>query len=135
MDLDEKVKRDLAPLEHKILGAILWGSRAKSHAHAGSDIDLCLVAGERPIQEVLSEAWRALPTPEYDVRVFEELPLYLKGEALDHGRIVLARDPVRLSEYLRPHRRLWEDQAARRHRTPEDLERILEARRRRLGLT
>lgn len=133
MDLDATLKRELAPLAPRVLGIILWGSHQTGGAHARSDIDICLVAGDRPIEEVLSEAWRLVPSAKYDFRVFEELPLFLKGEVLDSGRVILTRDAPGLSEYLRPHRRLWEDQAARRHRTPEDLERILAARRRALG--
>ena len=71
--------------------------------------------------------------PPYDVRVFEELPLYLRGEVLDSGTLIFADDEVNLSEYLRPFRRLWEDQVSRRHRTAEDLKRVLDARTRAEG--
>lgn len=67
----------------------------------------------------------------YDVKAFEELPLYLKAEVLEHGVLVLARDEPALSEYLRTWRRIWADQAHRNRPRQEDMARIAEARKRR----
>jgi predicted nucleotidyltransferase len=130
------MKADLAALRGRILGAYLWGSHVTGGAHARSDVDVCLVGGPgRGAQDVLRDAWTRVDGHgiAYDFRAFEEMPLFLQGEVLDSGILLFAEDEPRLSEYLRPIRKLWEDQAARRHRTPEDVERILAARRQALG--
>lgn len=136
MDINAEVIRDVRTMAEDAAGAFLWGSYVTGGAHSRSDIDVCLVAGpsQRP-EDVLRQAWTRVPPGDrrFDVRVFEELPLFLQGEVLDHGSLVFAVDEPALSEYLRPFRRLWHDQAARRHRTPDDVERVLAARRRALG--
>lgn len=122
VDLGE-IAADFAALEPRVAGVFLWGSQALGSAHARSDIDICIVAGPgADAVDVLIDAL-GLTTragKPYDVRVFEELPLFLKGAVLDHGMLVFARDATGLAEYLRPWRKVWEDQAARtlRHQSP-----------------
>jgi hypothetical protein len=94
---------------------------------------VCIVGGpQRSPRDVLRLAWtRArLGGADYDVKAFEELPLYLKAEVLERGILVLARDEPALSEYLRPWRRMWEHQAHRNRPNADDMRRIAEARRR-----
>jgi hypothetical protein len=125
------VRDDFAPLADDVWGVYVFGSYALGRATPRSDIDVCLVGGpgSRP-RDVLRLAWtraRLGATP-YDLKVFEELPLYLKAEVLEHGVLVLARDEPALSEYLRPWRRIWADQAHRNRPNADDMARIAEAR-------
>lgn len=132
--LAERVKEDFAPVAHVALGVLLFGSAATGRHHARSDVDVCLVAGPgRTPDDVLGVAWRmAHLREEYDIKVFEELPLYLKGEVLDNGLLLHARDTRALWNYLYPYVRLWADER-RARLTHDDVERILEARRRAHG--
>lgn len=135
MGVEEDVTRDFAHAARHVAGILLWGSHAEERAHARSDVDVCVVAGPGlTIEEALRLAWSGPGTsPRYDVHVFEELPLYLKGEVLDRGRLVATRDEPALSEYLRPFRKVWDDQRRRATPTREDVRRMLEARRRAEG--
>lgn len=127
------VKGDFAPIADEVMGVFLFGSHAEGGATARSDIDICIVGGpgSRP-RETLRKAWtRArLGSKPYDLKTFEELPLYLKAEVLERGVLVLARDAPALSEYLRTWRKIWEDQAHRNRPNAADMARIAEARRR-----
>lgn len=115
VSLDE-VTREFSMLRRETAGVFLWGSHATGSAHARSDVDVCLVAG--PTRDAVEVLLRGLEiagraeTP-YDVRVFEELPLFLKGAMLDSGRLAFAEDPVALQSYLWPWRKVWADQQAR----------------------
>ncbi len=127
----QELRRKLEPLEDRILGAYLYGSHATGDPTPRSDIDLCLVAGpDRDAGEVLKEAYgRArLGQPPYDVRIFEELPIYVKAQALEQGALILSRDEPALSEYVRRWAKMWSHQAHRNRTKSEDLDRIFEAR-------
>lgn len=128
----QALTRILEPIEEDIMGAYLFGSHARGTATPQSDIDVCLVAGpEREARDVLATAWRKtrLRQEGYDVRIFEELPMYLKAQVLEEGELVFTRDEPAMSEYLRRWRKLWADQAHRNRTTEADIERIMAARR------
>ncbi|MCA1814537.1 MAG: nucleotidyltransferase domain-containing protein [Halobacteriales archaeon] len=127
-----RVRRDFLPIAEDVMGVYVFGSHAEGAATPRSDIDVCIVGGPGvPPQEALRLAWsRAdLGGQPYDVKAFEELPLYLKAEVLEHGVLVHARDEPRLSEYLRTWRKIWADQAHRNQPNAEDMARIAAARR------
>lgn len=129
----EEVRRDFAPLEGLAMGVFLWGSHAEGRGTERSDVDVCVVGGPgtRPY-EVLELVWTKarLGGTDYDVKVFEELPLYLQAEVLEQGKLALARDPPSLYEYLRPWARRWAHEAHRNRPDEADVDRILAARRR-----
>lgn len=128
----EDLKRALADVAPDLFGAMLWGSHATGRAHEGSDIDVCLVAGKDAELSQIDQSALQLAGrlgPRFDVKVFETLPLYLKGEVIEGGVVVAALDEPALWEYLRDFRKVWEDQSVRRHGR-EEFERLLEARRR-----
>lgn len=127
----EEVTEDFQPLDGLVAGVFLFGSHAEGTATPRSDVDVCVVGGpgSKP-REVLRSAWtRArLGRHRYDIQVFEELPLYLKAAVMERGRLLVARDPPSLSEYMRPWRKMWADQAHRNRPNPADDARIREAR-------
>lgn len=110
------------------LAIYLFGSHAEGSAHDDSDVDVCLVAGSRRhVAEVASHAL-ARTTTQLDVKVFEEMPLWLQGEVLDNGRLLWTRDAATLHDYLWISRRVWEDERRRAIPSDDDIERILRAR-------
>lgn len=128
----EGLRAQLEPLGDRFLGAYLFGSHGRSGtATPRSDIDICIVAGPgRDPAATLRAVWGGtqLGQPPYDVRVFEELPLYLKAQILEDGELILSRDEPGLSEYLRHWWKFWNDQAHRNRTTAEDVARIRKAR-------
>lgn len=127
----ELVTAAFAPIQGRVAGVLLYGSHAVGSVHENSDIDVCIVAGDKlPPDEALRLALsRAdMGAARFDVRVFEELPWRLRGEILDHGRVVLARDPAALAEYLRSFGKVWDGMRSRNAPTDDDIRRILAAR-------
>ncbi|HEV8360859.1 MAG TPA: nucleotidyltransferase domain-containing protein [Candidatus Thermoplasmatota archaeon] len=121
------LREDFAPIAGDVMAVILFGSHAAGTATARSDIDICLVGGPGSTPfETLGKAWsRArIGGKAYDLKAFEELPLYLKAEVIERGQILLAQDEPALSEYLRVWRRIWADQAHRNRPSRADLDRI-----------
>lgn len=60
----------------------------------------------------------------YDVRVFEALPLYLKAQVMDNHNVIYARDVCELHEYFYFARKPWDDQRARQALTKEEIARM-----------
>lgn len=128
MDLEAAVAPVLRAVAPRALALYLWGSHARGEAHERSDVDVCVVGGPgADLDAVYRSVLQGLSTTtsELDVKLFEDLPLYLKGEILDEGRVLWTRDPQALDEYLWMTRKLWRD-ARRRHVVdPEDVKRAL----------
>lgn len=80
-------------------------------ADSRSDIDICLIAGPDidPVS-LLSLAWRNIRTDVYDIRIFEQMPLYLQMEVIHKGLPVISPDPPALGEYFYYFRKRWDDQ-------------------------
>lgn len=126
------LKAEVEKIEDEVLGVYLFGSHATGTPTPRSDIDICIVAGPgKDLGEVLRYVWRSteLGQPPYDVRIFEELPLYLKGRVLEEGELIASRDEPALAEYVRHWWKLWAGQAHRNRITQGDVQRILAARR------
>lgn len=52
--------------------------------------------------DALHAAWRAFRDPPVDVKVFEDLPVYLQGAVLEANEVLASPDEPALFEYLRP---------------------------------
>lgn len=61
----------------------------------------------------------------YDIRFFEELPLYIQINVIENNKILFAKDIYELYEYFYYFRKLWEDQAMRQKLTPAEMAEIL----------
>jgi predicted nucleotidyltransferase len=57
--LAEPLREALSPLAKKIELALVYGSVARGEAHAGSDVDLLVVARELPLEQLYSRLARA----------------------------------------------------------------------------
>lgn len=109
--IEEMIEKDFEFLKKFLLGIILFGSYATGEETKISDIDVCLVVGEKEnIKKVWDEILKSSLTQKYDIKIFERLPLKIKGEILDFGKIVWCREKGELTYYLFKWRKIWEDQ-------------------------
>ncbi|HWH08479.1 MAG TPA: nucleotidyltransferase domain-containing protein [Candidatus Thermoplasmatota archaeon] len=102
VDVVARVRADFDPAQADMEAIFLYGSHATGAAHGASDVDVCVVAGPGrdpalALRAVYAHA--ALGATPHDVRVFEDMPDWLRGQVLDAGVLVWARDEARLSEY------------------------------------
>ena len=88
-----------------------------------------MVGHQEDLPGALSEALRTI-TPggldhDLDIRLFEELPMYLKAAVLRDHEVLVSQDEGDLYEYLYFFRKLWEDQAHRQSLTAEEARRLV----------
>ncbi len=109
MKLEDAVERILELGGNRVKFLILFGSHARGEAGKDSDIDLCVYYEGNP-----KEAFRFrelvlgyLPD-EYDVQIFQLLPIYLKRECL-RGRGLFCRDETFLYDLAYETLKEWED--------------------------
>lgn len=122
----EDVAKDFSFLRghEDILAVLLFGSRAKGEWNERSDVDVCIVAPFHPCgTDLLKEVHRNLDVygKKYDVKIFEDLPPYLKVGVMESNEVVYEKDPYELHEYFYSIRKLWEDQAQRQKLTKEEI--------------
>ena len=118
----ERMKRDFEALSEKVLAVVVYGSRAKNEETERSDIDVCVVAPNADSFKIFRETLNL----DYDIRVFELMPLYLKREVIENHEIVFTRDILDFYEYLYFFRKLWKDQEHRQKITKEEALRMFE---------
>lgn len=98
--------------DSRVLGILLYGSYATSEENVRSDIDVCIVApaAKKDLRGFLKFVWQNVNTSKYDVKVFEELPLYIKASIIKKHIAVYIKD-YGLYEYFYFYRKLWNDQS------------------------
>jgi len=126
----EAIEKDISFLfaRKDLLGVLLYGSVIKGEETPRSDIDICLVAPTCMDKAgLLREVHRSLDvfSKKYDVRIFEELPLYIQIQIIENHEIIYTKDVYEMFEYFYYFRKLWEDQASRQHVTKEELSAML----------
>ena len=98
------LENDFETFKGDAIGILLFGSRARLEDDEGLDIDICIV---RPVSDgILTEIEREFGG-KYDIKVFENLPLYIQIEIIRDHRIIYG-DEIQLSEYFYRFGRLWE---------------------------
>ena len=113
----DEIKKDFEFLKGRkeVKAVLLYGSYARNEQNIRSDIDICVVAPTlktpKDFAKLLREIWRNVDANKYDVRIFEELPLYLKIEVIRNHKIIFSEDPYELSYYFYHYRKLWKDQS------------------------
>ena len=73
----------------------LFGSAARGEEGPRSDVDVCLVLAETVASDALAAARKRLDylaTSDLDVRVFQEVPLYIRHRILKEGQLLFVRD-------------------------------------------
>ncbi|ODS42884.1 MAG: hypothetical protein MSIBF_06360 [Candidatus Altiarchaeales archaeon IMC4] len=109
--MDKKgIVRDFEQFKDKVMGIMLFGSGAGDSQHERSDVDICIVAGDYDADKLFGELIRTRLPQKYDVKIFELLPIKLKGGVIDCHKVLWARSKPELSYYLYKWRRMWDDQ-------------------------
>ena len=110
--LIEQLRGDFRIFKDDCMGILLYGSYAKGEATERSDVDICLVKPKPGTYEMVLEKLGG----KYDIKVFEELPLYVQIDVIKN-HIVIYGDELELSEYFYRFRRLWRNME---HRVKEN---------------
>ncbi len=101
--------------EKGVHSVLIFGSHAKNLQTERSDVDICIVAPKcktvKDQANLLRRIWRKINAEHYDVRLFEELPLYIKIDVIKNHRIVSTRNLPELYYYFYLFRKLWQDQS------------------------
>jgi hypothetical protein len=88
--------------DEEVLAVIIFGSAVRQEKTPLSDVDLCLVM--MPLPKPSSPNGFSYKRLEYmkdnsfDVRIFQQLPLYIRVRVLKDGRILFVRDENQLYE-------------------------------------
>lgn len=77
-----------------ILAVVLFGSQARREATARSDVDVCLVMtpGRDSHEDQVAARLKYLPDDRLDIRIFQQLPLYIRSRVLKEGQVLFCRD-------------------------------------------
>ncbi len=107
----------------KVLGILLFGSYAIDQETNRSDIDICVVAPNEKLSDLLSYMWQKINVSlkKYDVRMFSELPLYIKIQVVEKGILIYSPNKFDLYEYFYFYRKLWADQKHRQEISKEEI--------------
>jgi hypothetical protein len=124
MDKKEEIIKDFEFLKNDIEAIILFGSYARNEQTSKSDIDVCVVCGNKKekIEEVWDKILESGITEKYDVKIFELLPLKMKISIIKEGKVLYAKDEIELSFYFRFFRKIWEDEVIAKRKLGINLE-------------
>ena len=121
----EQIKKDFSNIveKKKITGILLYGSYIDNKATSRSDIDICVVAPDEDMHNLLSYILQNINVnlKKYDVRFFSELPLYIKINVIEKGMLVYSPNKLDLYEYFYIYRKLWADQKQRQSISKDEL--------------
>lgn len=106
-----------------ILGIFLFGSYRKSQNTNRSDVDICIVAPNEKPHELISFILQNINIDinKYDIRLFSELPLYIKVHIMEDGILIYSPNELDLFEFFYLYQKLWDDQKHRQEISKEDL--------------
>lgn len=107
----------------KVLGILLFGSYAINQETNRSDIDICVISPDEKMGDLLSYIWQKINVAlrKYDVRIFSELPLYIKIQIIEKGILIYSPNKFDLYEYFYIYRKLWADQKHRQEISKEEI--------------
>jgi len=94
-----------------VLAVILFGSHALDAAGPASDVDVCVVLEARGPSGIEASRKRLdyLDGRDLDVKIFQQLPLYIRSRVFKEGRVLFVRDEDRLYELAFRTARAFED--------------------------
>ena len=108
MDAEElilKLKKEFEFIKDDAQGILLYGSCATDTANERSDIDICLIKPQTA--GILNRIFQKVGG-RYDIKIFEDLPLYVKMDVIENYRVIYGNEPS-ISYYLYHFRKNWED--------------------------
>ena len=78
----------------EVLAIFLFGSRVRADEGPASDVDICVVLQPRGYTELeLSrKKLEYLKELDFDIQIFQQLPLYIRHRVLKEGRVLFCRD-------------------------------------------
>lgn len=100
-----KAKKELNALleqakqDKDVLAVILFGSAVRDELHERSDIDVCLVLHPKrwEVEKLAQKRFEYLHF-DLDIKLFQQLPLYVRSRVLKEGRVLLVKDEDQLYE-------------------------------------
>lgn len=101
----DSLKNDFEFINRDVSGVLLYGSHAKGVADMRSDIDICIV---KPQSSKIMERIFAKLGNKYDVKVFDDLPVYVKMEVIDNYKVIFGSEPD-ISYFFYGFRKLGQD--------------------------
>ncbi|MEM3146906.1 MAG: nucleotidyltransferase domain-containing protein [Archaeoglobaceae archaeon] len=81
------------------MAVILFGSIVRGESHDRSDIDICLVlrSVHWEVEKLAQKRFEYLHF-DLDIKLFQQLPLYVRSRVLKEGRVLLVKDEDQLYE-------------------------------------
>jgi predicted nucleotidyltransferase len=120
MDYEKDIIKELKELQNNVLAILIYGSVAKGSENERSDIDICIVAPNAKSSHLYTKLL-PLVRKNYDIKIFEDMPLFLKMEVIKNHKIVYAKNVYQLYEYFYKFRKIWKDQEHRQKLTKDDI--------------
>lgn len=99
------LKNDFEFISRDVSGVLLYGSHANGVANRRSDIDICIV---KPRSIKVMERIFAKLGNKYDVKVFDDLPVYVKIEVIGNYKVIFGSEPD-ISYFFYGFRKLGQD--------------------------
>ena len=88
--------------DEEVLAVIIFGSAVRQEKTPLSDVDICLVMTSQPksfkLTSLSHKRLEYMKGDSLDVRIFQQLPLYIRVRVLREGRILFVRDENQLYE-------------------------------------
>ncbi len=104
-----KLIKDFEFIKDDVEGILLYGSCAMNTANERSDIDICLIKPRTT--GILNRIFQKVGG-RYDIKIFEDLPLYVQIEVIKNYRVIYGDEPS-ISYYFYHFRKNWEDMSYR----------------------
>jgi hypothetical protein len=109
------LKKDIQELENNVFAILIYGSYVRGEAHQRSDIDVCIVLKsnkKEKIRNIFRKILRiSAKNEKYDIRIFEQMPLFMRIGVIENGEVIYAKNLSELNEYFYFFRKLWQDQS------------------------
>jgi hypothetical protein len=86
-----------ATADTDVLALILFGSAARNESNSLSDVDVCVLLNKNYDALAMShKRLEYLSISDFDISIFQQLPLYLKHRVTKEGKVLFCRDEDRL---------------------------------------
>ncbi|MBI3034800.1 nucleotidyltransferase domain-containing protein [Candidatus Woesearchaeota archaeon] len=114
-NITTNLKKDLKEIKDDVFAILIYGSYAVGGANIRSDVDVCVVLKNNDKEEINNVNRKILrisaKNEKYDIRIFEQMPLFMKNQVIKNGKVTYAKDKAGLGEYFYFFRKLWRDQS------------------------